>query len=124
MESKSSSSTSTSQSPSNISSRQDESPIRITQHPLVSALLWFCGSKVGTKDGLIKSDSGRILWNNKSNNIILSDKAEQPDGENKSAENSDFEITQSPQWGFYVAITPPVDDCFVRSVKIPKGTPS
>jgi len=125
MESKTSSSATTTQSQLNISTPQEESHIsRIAKHPLVSALLWFCGSNVESKDGIVKSSSGRILWSNKSNSVLAADNGREGEGESKSGEISDFEIAQSPQWGFYVAITPPVDDAYIKTVKLPKPSQS
>ena len=89
-----------------------------SKHPLVMTLLWLCGSKNKNVDEF-DSKSGRLSWRDNKGGLICDLLGK--DSKERNASDSDVDANQSPQWGFYVSITPPVQESFVSTKgKTPK----
>ena len=102
------------------------------KHPIVSTLLWLCGSKNATENDT-QINNNKLSWRDEYGGQIADydgkSDTKSPNEYNKhqysgrisqeevsrtgqaaeSESDSDLEINQSPQWGFYVSITPPQD---------------
>ena len=87
----------------------------IMQHPVISVVLWLFGGKqsnriVETKKGVVKWKDDRGMEHN------ISEVLGNGNDSNSVSSESDADVSsQSPQWGFYVTMTPPTQESYVRA---------
>ena len=91
----------------------------LAQHPVVTTLLWLIKGENKVKSS--ENVSGKVSWKDENGSdisVVFSGNQGNRNNENvpgsDQTSDSDLEADtcQSPQWGFYVSITPPQQEEF------------
>ena len=85
------------------------------QHPVISMVLWLLGAKKPS-NYVVETKNGGVKWRDSKGvertlSEVLGNSSET--GSVSSESDKDI-ISQSPQWGFYVTMTPPTQESYVK----------
>lgn len=84
------------------------------QHPVISVMLWLFGAK--QSNCVVEKTKGGFKWkDSRGIERSVSEVLRNGSDSNSVSSESDLDVnTQSPQWGFYVTMTPPTQESYVR----------